>query len=180
MWFYPSASSTSGECDSYVKMNITEPGAPWDYGPIGVLSRSAWTDQSVLGMPIGASPSGVIYQHETTPDADGQPLVSSFVSGYFYLSEGEDFSFVDQVIPDFKYALSPSASSAQLQITFNVVNYPWDTPVSYGPYTATSSTEYLSVRFRGRLMSVSIQSNDIGTAWRLGSIKFRYSPSGRR
>lgn len=177
-WLYPSAASTSGECDSYVKMNITEPGAPWDIGPI---SRSAWIDESVLGMPIGASPNGYIYQHEVSPDAAGSPLVATFTTGFFYLQEGEEYTFVDQIIPDFKWQIFPNAgSSAQIQLTFNVVNFPGDTPVSYGPYLVTQATENLSVRFRGRLMSITCTSSDIGSFWRIGSIKYRYSPAGRR
>src|SRR6185295_5609790 len=64
-WLFPSTSSADGENDSYVKFNITEPGAPWDYGPSSALPRSAWMDQTVLGNPIGGSPTGIIYQHET-------------------------------------------------------------------------------------------------------------------
>ncbi len=176
-WLYPSTASVSGECDSYVKMNITEPGQPWDYGP---MSRSCWIDQTVVGMPLAASPSGIIYQHETTPDNDGAPLMSSFTTGYFYLDEGQEFAIVDQVIPDMKWATYGSANSAQVQISFNVVNYPADTPIVYGPYTLTSTTEYITVRFRGRQMSVTIATNDVGSFWRLGKIRYRYQKGGRR
>jgi hypothetical protein len=179
-WLFPSINSVSGECDSYAKMNITEPGAPWDYC-IGGWPRSAWIDESVLGMPIGASPNGYIYQHEVSPDAAGNPLVASFTTGFFYLQEGEEYTFVDQVIPDFKWQTFPNAgSSAQIQLTFNVVNYPGDTPTVYGPYTVTQATEFISVRFRGRLMSITVMSSDIGSFWRLGSVKYRYAPAGRR
>lgn len=177
-WLYPSAASVNGECDSYVKMNITEPGAPWDYGP---LNRSAWLDQSIFGFPIGATPSGTIYQQETSFDADGQPLVASFTTGYFYLEEGENYVVVDQVLPDFKWeTFSGDSTPAQIQLTFNVVNYPGDTPRTYGPYTVTQATQYISTRFRGRLMSITVQSSGLGSFWRLGSIKYRWAPSGRR
>ena len=176
-WFYPSAASSSGECDSYVKMNITEPNQPWDYGP---LPRSAWIDQTILGMPIGAAPNGFIYQHETTNDADGSPLNASFTTGEFYLEEGENFVIVDQILPDFKWSTFTGGASAQIILTFNITNFPGDTPTTYGPYTVTQATEYLTVRFRGRLMSITVQSNDLGSFWRLGSCKYRYAPSGRR
>jgi hypothetical protein len=158
-------------------MNITEPGAPWDYGPI---SRSAWIDQTVLGNPIGASPNGFIYQQETTPDADGQALIASFQTGEFYLAEGEDFVFVDQIIPDFRWETFTGTTSATIQITFNVTNYQGDTPVQYGPYVVNSSTEYISTRFRGRFMSITVESSDLGSFWRIGSIKYRYASAGRR
>jgi hypothetical protein len=179
-WFYPSNASASGENDSYVKFNIVEPGNPWDYGPIGALARSAWIDQSVFGPPIGASPGGVLYLHETTPDAAGQPMVASFTTGYFVLSDGETFSFVDQIIPDMTWTTSGGAGSAQIQLTFLTINFPGDTPIAYGPYTVNSQTEYISVRFRARQVAVQLLSSDLGSFWRLGKIRFRVAPSGRR
>ncbi len=184
-WEFPSLQSGDGENDSYVKMNITEPGNPWDYGiATGPLSspmpRSAWIDQTVLRMPIVAKPKGVIYQHEISQDADGSPIVATFETGYFYIAEGEEFAFVDQIIPDFKFGTFGGAGTAQIQISFNVLNFPGDTPVTYGPYTFTSATQYISVRFRGRLMSITVSSSDIGSFWRLGSCKYRWSPAGRR
>lgn len=176
-WLYPSLASMSGECDSYVKFNITEPGAPWDYGP---LPRSAWIDQTVLGPPIGASPQGFIYQHETSPNADGGPLTASFTTGYFYLEEGEEFAVVDQVWPDFKWGTFAGSPDASIQLTFNVADYAGATPRTYGPYTVTQATEFVSVRFRGRLMSITIASSDLGSFWRLGSIKYRFAKAGRR
>ena len=179
-WFFPSLASSTGENDSYVKMNILEPSAPWDIGPISQLQRSAWIDQSILGMPIAASSGGVIYFQETTPDADGTPLNSSFTTGDFYLAEGEQFSIVDQIMPDFKWDTYTGTTSAQIQLTFNVSDFPGDTPAQYGPYTITRATEYLEVWFRGRLMSITVASNDLGSFYRLGSIKYRYAGSGRR
>lgn len=176
-WLYPSINSVNGENDSYVKMNILEPGAPWDYG---TLPRSAWIDQNIFGMPISATSTGIIYSQETTNDSDGQPLAASFTTGDFYLSEGEQFVYIDQIMPDFKWNEFPGGTSAQIQLTFNVSNFPGDTPIAYGPYTVTQATEYLSVRFRGRIMNVTASSSDLGSFWRLGSIKFRYNPSGRR
>lgn len=176
-WFYPSLASVSGENDSYVKFNIKEPSQPWDYGS---LARSAWIDQSVLGNPIAATPSGVIYQHETTNDADGAPLVASFVTGYFQLAEGEDFVQVDQVIPDFKWGTFAGSQNAQIQLTFNVVNFPGQTPRTYGPYTITQATTILWVRFRGRQVSITVSSSDLGSFWRLGRVRFRYSTQGRQ
>ena len=176
-WFYPSLSSINGENDSYVKFNIKEPGSPWDYGS---LARSAWIDQSVLGNPIAATPSGVVYQHETTNDADGTPLVASMVSGYFYIAEGEDYVQVDQVLPDFKWGTFAGSQNAQIQLTFNVVNFPGQTPRTYGPYTVTQATTILWVRFRGRQVSITISSSDLGSFWRIGKIRFRYSTQGRQ
>ena len=175
-FLYPSLASSNGENDSYVKWNLTEPGRPWDYG---LLARSAWIDLTIFGNPIAATPGGVIYRHESTNDADGQPLVASFQTGFFYLQEGEDFVQVDQMLPDFKWqTYAGGTGSAQIQITFNVVNYPGDTPRQYGPYTVQQATKILQTRFRGRQVSITVQSSDIGSFWRVGKNRFRYSPVG--
>lgn len=175
-WLYPSAASTSGECDSYVKFNVTEQGAPWD---IGSLPRSAWIDEGILGPPLSATPSGVLYQQETTNDADGSPLGASFTTGYSVIGDGEQFAFVDWVLPDMRWG-TYGTTGASVSITFNVVDYPNATPRTYGPYTMTSGTPYIPVRFRGRQVSATIASSDLGSFWRLGGIRYRWSPAGRR
>src|SRR6202035_3134545 len=144
------------------------------------LPRSTWIDQTVLGTPIGAISAGTIYQHEQTNDAAAQPLLASFTTGYFFIAEGEDFVVVDQILPDFKWGFFGAAQTANVQLTFNVVNFPGDTPTQYGPYTVTVGTQILSVRFRGRQMSITVASRDVGSFWRLGRIRYRYQPSGRR
>ena len=179
-WMFPSLASVSGECDSFVIMNIAEPGQPWVTGPAGVMPRSAWIDQSVLGAPIATSPGGVIYQQETTNDADGNPLAWSYSTGFFKLVEGEVYPVIDQVRPDFKFGEYGQGASAQIQITFNVANFSGDPPIAYGPYTVTQATQYLSTRFRGGLISMTVSGNDLGSFSRLGHVRFRYAEAGRR
>jgi hypothetical protein len=176
-YLYPSLASVSGECDSYVKYNISEPGQPWDYG---LLPRSAWIDQNVFGPPIGANPGGVIYQHESGNDAAGQAMVWSYTTGYFRIAEGEDYAFVDRWLPDFKFGAYGQPSTAVIQMTFNIVNFPGDTPQQFGPYSVTQATQFLTTRFRGGLVSITISGNDLGSFSRLGYIRYRYSAQGRR
>ena len=176
-YLYPSNDSVSGENDSYVKYNISEPNQPWDYG---LLPRSAWIDQNVFGPPIAAVPGGVIYNQETTNDAAGQPLSWSFTTGYFRIAEGQEFAFVDQIVPDWKYGEFGQSQNAQIQMTFNVADRPGDTPRTYGPYLVTRDTKYLSVRFRGGLMSITCSGSDLGSFSRLGYCRYRYSAQGRR
>lgn len=177
-WFYPSLSGGTGENDSYVKVNITD--GAWDYGPVNALQRSAWIDQSVLGMPIGASPEGLIYQHETGEDADGQPIQWSFKTGYWMIAEGEDVALVDFVVPDFKFGLWNGANDATVQITLYSVMYPGDAnEITHGPYTVTSGTQSISTRLRGRQMAVKVSGSDLGSFARLGRVRYRWAPSGR-
>lgn len=172
-WFYPTIGS-NGENTNYVKYNIALD--QWDYGTLG---RTAWINESVLGPPIGAAPNQYIYQHETSPDADGQAMDSSFQTGYFVLNEADVKMFVDQVWPDMKWGYYNDTQAANILLTFYVADYPGDTPIAYGPFTLTQATKFITPRFRGRLVSIKIESNDIGTWWRLGNIRYRYQEDGK-
>jgi len=175
-WFFASADG-NGEVDSYVKMNVTLGDTSWD---IGQLPRSAWINQSVVGPPVGADPTtNYIQQHETSNDADGQPLLASFTTGYFVLSEADVLMFVDQVWPDMKWGYPP-ATNAEVLLTFYVVEYPTDqNPRTYGPFTLSTAVRYITPRFRGRLVAMKFENVDIGTFWRLGNMRYRFQPDGK-
>jgi hypothetical protein len=176
-WYYPSANGT-GEIDSYVKYNVNL--GLWDYGSLG---RSAWADQSVLGPPIGADPVSLyLYQHETSNDADGQPMLPFFQSGYFTIAEGDFKTFVDLVWPDMRWTTwndLVSGPGATVQITFMCLDYPGDTPVVFGPYTVTQATKFFNTRLRARLVAIRISSSDLGTFWRIGALRYRYAPDAK-
>ena len=131
------------------------------------------------GPPIGSTPEGIIYQHETSVNADGQPMTSYFQTGYFVLSEADVLTYIDQFWPDAKWGLYAGVQDANLLITFYVLNYPGDTPRVYGPYDVTQATQYISPRFRGRLVSIRIESNDIDSFWRMGAMRYRFSADGK-
>ena len=172
-WYYPT-SSNGGEVSHYVKYNVVL--NQWDFG---TLARTAWINESVLGPPIGADPNTFIYQHETSPDADGTPMTSYFQTGYFVLSEADVKMFVDQVWPDMKWGYYNGVQDANIRLTFYVADYPGDTPITYGPFTLTQATKFITPRFRGRLVSIRIESNDIDSWWRLGNIRYRYQQDGK-
>jgi len=186
-WFYPNISD-GGEVNAYVKYNVYL--QQWDFG---TLSRTAWINQSVLGPPIGASSDQYIYQHETSPNAayngvNNQPMMSSFQTGYFALSEADQKNFIDQVWPDMKWGYYNGESNggavyqnptATINLTFYAADYPGDTPQAYGPYTLTQGTEWISPRMRGRLISIQINSSDIGSWWRIGNMRYRFQADGK-
>lgn len=175
-WYYPSLSGGTGEPDKYVKVNTSE-GFAWDYG---TLPRSAWIDQSVLGQAIGASPQGLIFQHETSPDADGQPMNAVFETGYFVIAEGQQFAFVDWLFPDMKWGLYNGTQNATVLVTITAVDYPNGSETVYGPFSTTVATQFVNIRLRGRQIKIRIESNDLGSFWRLGDMRYRVGPAGRR
>lgn len=173
-WYYP-VKGGSGENTAYVKYNTLL--QAWDFG---VLGRSAWVDQSVLGPPIGADPvSRYIYQHETSPDADGRALTASFSTGYTAISEGDLKVFVDQIWPDMKWGYYSGAQNATVELTFRCADYPGQEPRVIGPYSVTKATKFISPRMRSRLLQISVSSSDVGSFWRIGAIRYRFQPDGK-
>jgi len=182
-WFYPTKSN-GGEINAYVKYNIGL--NQWDYG---TLSRTAWINESVLGPPIGAGilPGGVenfIVQHETSTDAvnagnEAIPIEASFQTGYFVLTEADVKMFIDQVWPDMKWGYFEGAQNATVQLTFYTTDYPGQTPIAYGPYNLTQAITYITPRFRGRLVSIKMESQDVGSFWRIGNMRYRIQQDGK-
>jgi hypothetical protein len=182
----------TGEVNAYVKYNVAL--NQWDYGyqhcdcANVLVGRTAWIDQSVLGPPIGAAAATsvagqttgfYVYQHETSNDADGFPILGGFTTGYAALSEGDELIFIDQIWPDMKWGFVDQDKTATVQLTFYVTNYPGDVPRQYGPYAVTQQTQYLSVRMRGRLVSFSVSSTGLGSFWRIGAVRYRFQSDGR-
>jgi hypothetical protein len=168
-------SNAATECDSYVKYNLQE--KSWDYGS---MQRSAWIDQSVLGEPIGATSAGVIYQHETSNNADGQAMNPWFETGYFTIADGQMMSFVDWFFPDFKFGEFGGTQGATILTTITAVDYPNGTERVYGPFTMTAAQNFVNCRLRGRQIKLKFESNDLDSFWRLGLMKYRMNGDGRR
>jgi hypothetical protein len=168
-WYFPTIGSV-GIVTSYVKLNVSE--QSWDYGTLG---RSAWTDQSVIGAPIGADYNGLLQQHEVANNLDGVSMDSYAQTGWVEISKGQDFVFLERMLPDF--VLSPGANPS---MTLYFLNYVGDTPRPFGPYPITASTRYFVVRGRGRYVSMKVESKDQNSFWRLGMPHAIMSPAGRK
>lgn len=173
-FFYPSASGGLGYPDSYVKFNIQE--QVWDYGK---LARNVWRDSDVFNYPLASTNDGFIYYQENGFDADGTVLNSYLETGYFYIDEGRQKVFVDRVYPDFKWGQFNGTQNANLLITLYAIDEMGDTPVAHGPYTVDATTKWIEPRFRARQIAMRIENQDVGSFWRLGAVRFRYSPDGR-
>lgn len=176
-WWFP-VQGSEGVCTAYVKWNAMED--VWDVGSEG-LSLSAWADQSVIGMPIGAAYNGLIQQFERSYDFDGEPLSSGFLSGYFQMTSGLEFVTLKRLYPDFY--LSPGGV---VQVTVYVRDTISQTetaayPVrTYGPYTVTAETPFVVVGARGRVFQIRLECTTLNTFWRYGSPPAEIQPDGFR
>ena len=183
-WFYPSASSDTN--DKYVVYNYVE--NSWYYGN---LARTAWYDNAVSNLPIAASTDGYLYFHENGLD-DGSTNPPSAINSYIESSaidigDGDQFMFLSRLLPDLTFRNS-TAASPLATFTVSSRDFPGD---SFGQTNSGGAvrsatapveqfTEQLFFRLRGRSMSLKIESDNVGTQWRLGTPRADIRPDGRR
>ena len=106
-------------------------------------------------------------------------MFSSFQSGYFVIAEADVKMFVDQVWPDMKWGYFGGTQNATVNMTFYTADYPGQTPIASKTFPMTQLTKYLTPRFRGRLVSVKLESQDLGSFWRIGNIRYRFQQDGK-
>ena len=177
-WFYCSNNST--EVDRYVIFNYLE--NIWFYGS---LSRTAWLDASIENYPRAVS-NGYVYQHELGFNDDGSPMTNVFIeSSDFDLGEGGDFSFLQKIIPDFKFLQNDN--SGNVNIVVKTRNFPGDSLSVNSTSEIAENTKEAFVRSRARQIVLRFESDDDATAdgnlsigWRLGATRIDIKPDGRR
>lgn len=185
IWYY--CSSNSDQIDRYVIYNYLE--NTWYFGN---LARSTYQDNGVELNPLGTEffadsvantysqingltkGRSLIYRHESGVDADGQVLSSFIQSGDGDIADGETFSFINKVIPDFQNMTGNAI------ITLKVRDYPNDTKTSGEAITVNNTTRFFNTRIRGRQSSVRIENNAIGDSWRFGTLRVNIRPDGKR
>ena len=180
IWYYPSA--TADDNNRYVVYNYAE--KVWYFG---TLERTAWIDRGTRGYPIGVGGS-YIYNHEFGYDDDGSAMASFIESAAIDLDDGDRFVSVSKIIPDLTFNGSTALSSPQATFTIKSRNNPGAdfSNTSAGTTTRTQTTpvekftEQLHVRTRGRSFAMRIESNSLGSKWKLGSPRLDLRPDGRR
>lgn len=182
-WFYQDRSETATDINRYVIYNYVE-----DHWSVGALTRTAWSDRSVYGQPVAAgwngqakvSAHGKLYFHEVEHDDDGENMPSYLESNDFDIGDGDDLQFVDRVIPDFTHR-SGDPIEGNVFITIKTRNYNTDEGYKIkGPYTVSVNTRFVSTRIRGRQAVVRVDSSGSGLSWRLGTLRLRTIPDGKR
>ena len=173
-WFYPT--SDSDEIDRYVKFNFTE--NTWD---LGTLSRTAWVDYGIHDNPRGcgaASDINYVYVHESGDDDDGSAMTSFIESADFDLGDGEQFMFLDRLIPDID--ITSSDADASVNYILKTRNYPGDSLSTNSTNAVKSSTQQAFLRSRSRQASLRIESDTTDITWTLGDLRLGIRPDGRR
>ena len=173
-FYFPSTSGGTGEPDRYARLNVQT--GEWDYGEKG---RTGWTDATIFGPPVGIDESGFLQQHENGLDADGAAMSAFVQSSYIDVGDGENYTFIERIIPDFVWAGS-TAATPTVTLTVLGKDYPQETAAhTYGPFTVTSETKFVTLRARHRQIAVKIASSIAGVFWRLGALRYLGAPDGK-
>tara|TARA_R100001510_G_scaffold12312_1_gene9529 strand:- start:328 stop:2214 length:1887 start_codon:yes stop_codon:yes gene_type:complete len=189
VWYYCSdtnsvANGGTGENDRYVIYNYAE--QTWYYG---TLSRTAFLDRGIRTFPIAAE-GGYLYNHETGYSDDGAIMTSTIESSPIDMGDGDQFTFIRRLIPDFTFNGS-TTSSPTVNVTLQSNNFPagnyLQSEISKIDRTAVSTTvpfeQYTNkadVRLRGRAFSIKVDCSALGVRWRLGSPRVDIRQDGRR
>ena len=179
-WFY--CSSSSQVINQYVVYNYEE-----NLWTIGSLSRTAWLDEGVFDNPkavLSSSDTGYVYNHEIGNDNDGSPMTNVFIesSDFDIDPGGEDFQFINRIIPDIKFTgtAATGANGQAVNIVLKRRNFPGEDLTTAVTSTCTSNTTKIDTRVRGRQAVLRIESDDDGVGFRVGSMRLDFRPDGRR
>ena len=189
IWFYPSntnslANGGTGENDRYVIFNYGE--NSWYYGNLG---RSAFLDRGIRTFPIGAA-GNYLYNHELGYTDDGSIMTSTIESSPIDIGDGDQFTFISRIIPDFTFNGSTNEDPT-VNVTLQSNNFPGgnylQSELSKIDRTAVSTTvpfeqltQKADVRLRGRAFSLKVDCSALGVRWRLGSPRINIRQDGRR
>lgn len=186
-WFY--CSFTSDYIDRFVTYNYLE-----NVWSVGTMDRTAWTDVGAFEKPLaskydpdstaaplttiyGLTPGRcVLFNQEDGVNGDGNPISAYIYSGYFDIGDGDNMLFMSRFIPDFK--------NQQGNLTVRLLLRPFPqasaTPSSLDPYVIDPTTQKVDTRARGRQIQLRIESTEIDTNWRFGTMRVDVQPDGLR
>jgi hypothetical protein len=189
-WFY--CSNGSNVVDKYVVYNYLE--NVWYYGTMG---RTAWLDSGLRQFPQAADYNNRILFHEANvDDVSGLtpvPINAYIQSADFDIGDGDRFAFVWRILPDINFNGSnvdqPSVTmTIKPRRNAGAPYSPADTPEVQSDNNFSLTRAYniqqfdgqVYTRLRGRQMALRIESNNLGVAWQLGSVRADIKPDGRR
>jgi len=176
-WYYPVGSGNT-ECTNYVSYNYME-----DSWAIGTLTRAAWIPANTRRYPIASSAitysdNNYLYNHENGYDADGVAMNAYVESGGVEIGDGEQFMFVNRLIPDFEFR--GTTASASMNLTMKGKDFPLNSSSTLATATVTENSNQSFVRARTRESIIRVESSGTGYGWTLGQLRFDVRPDGRR
>jgi hypothetical protein len=186
-WWYCTADSNY--INRYVTYNYLE--QVWS---VGTMPRTAWTDLGTYDYPIATTydPESTaatistingltagrsrVFNQENGANGDGNPILAYVKSGYFDIGDGDQVLFMKRFIPDFKN----QEGNLTVRLLLRLYPQATATPSSLDPYVIQPDTQKVDTRARGRQVALQIESSEIDTKWRFGTMRVDIQPDGLR
>jgi len=186
-WWYCTADTDY--IDRFVTYNYLE--QVWS---VGTMPRTAWTDLGTYDYPIATTydPDSTastistingltagrsrIFNQEIGTNGDGAAILAYVKSGYFDIGDGDQVLFMKRFIPDFKN----QEGNLTVRLLLRLYPQATATPSSLDPYVIAPDTQKVDTRARGRQVSLQIESSEIDTNWRFGTMRVDIQPDGLR
>lgn len=170
-WSYPSTGQD--EPDMYIAVNIDD--WSWATGTWGLDSRTSWGRATLVGVVtiLATDKYGVIYEHETGVDADGEPLDWHIETAFFDIDEGNVDLNIDGYIPDFQ------RQTGAIDLTWTSQDLPQSSSTLETVVEPMATTDdIIDLRHYGRQAKFKLSQSDVtGGDFRLG--KQRIEVSGK-
>jgi hypothetical protein len=186
-WWY--CSFTSDYIDRFVTYNYLE-----NVWSIGSMARTAWADigtfekptateydpestaatlTTIYGLTAGRS---VLYNQEDGVNGAGAPIAAYIYSGYFDIGDGDDMLLMSRFIPDFKNQVG----NLTVRLLLRAFPQASASPSSLDPYVIAPGTEKVDTRARGRQIQLRIESDELDSNWRFGTMRVDIQKDGLR
>jgi hypothetical protein len=188
-WWY--CSFTSDYVDRFVSYNYME-----NVWSIGTMPRTSWVDMNTFAKPIACTYSvdstqtptygntiyGLtagrtrLYNQEDGVNAVNDPIEAYIVSGYFDIGDGDDMLLMSRFIPDFKNQVG----NLTVRLLLRAFPQASASPSSLDPYVIAPGTEKVDTRARGRQIQLRIESDELDSNWRFGTMRVDIQKDGLR
>lgn len=170
IFLYPRYDET--EVGHYIKYNYAE--QVFDFGS---LDRTVWLDKGVFPNPYAVDPSGILYIHEEGKDDDASPMLSYIRSAYFDIGDGQEVLFIDRILPDIMLAQD---RAMDMYLYFKRYPHPAAEVITKGPYNFDDTMGQISVRGKGRQMSIEYRATATGANFEIGKVRIGVQTDGGR
>jgi hypothetical protein len=186
-WWY--CSFTSDYIDRFVTYNYLE-----NVWSIGSMARTAWADIGTFEKPIATeydpestaatlttiygltAGRSMLYNQEDGVNGAGSPIFAYIYSGYFDIGDGDDMLLMSRFIPDFKNQVG----NLTVRLLLRAFPQASASPSSLDPYVITPTTEKVDTRARGRQIQLRIESDELDSNWRFGTMRVDLQKDGLR
>ena len=128
-----------------------------------------------------------IFNHEVGYNAVTDSIPTVLESTFFEISDGNDVSFVNRMIPDIKFVgTAPTTDVTALNISVFGQDFPMDvSPTSASGRSSfavkvKSTSSMLNIRLRAREMKFVFNSDSADYGWRVGQMRLDMRPDGQR